>query len=52
MAERKSGWGREFDDPIALPNACRLVTLEDAARYIQHLPNKEQDLPHRQTSRR
>jgi hypothetical protein len=40
------GWQREFDDPIALPNGGSLVTLEGAARYIQKLPKKEQDLPH------
>ena len=35
---------------IALPNGRRLVTLEDAALYIQKLPKKEQDLPHWQTA--
>lgn len=44
------GWQRRFDDPIALPNGRRLVTLEDAALYIQMLPKKEQDLPHWQTA--
>ena len=30
------GWKRPFDDPIPLPR--QLVTLEDAANYIQKLP--------------
>jgi hypothetical protein len=47
-AER--GWQREFDDPIELPDGRSLVTLEDAARYIQRLPNRERDLPHWQTT--
>ena len=47
-AER--GWQREFDDPIELPDGRSLVTLEDAARYIQRLPNRERDLPHWQTA--
>ena len=48
MSER--GWQREFDDPIELPDGRSLVTLEDAARYIQRLPNRERDLPHWQTA--
>jgi len=28
-------WSTRFDDPIELPNGRKLVTLEDAARYIQ-----------------
>jgi hypothetical protein len=31
MSERSSGWGREFDEPIALPGGRKLVTLRDAA---------------------
>ena len=31
MSEPSSGWGREFDKPIALPDSRRLVTLRDAA---------------------
>ena len=29
MSER-TGWSREFDDPIALPGGQKLVTLRDA----------------------
>jgi hypothetical protein len=34
MAERRTGWSREFDEPIALPNGRKLVILRDAAEYI------------------
>jgi hypothetical protein len=37
-------WSREFDDPIALPDGRKLVTLRDAASYITKLPKAEQDL--------
>jgi hypothetical protein len=48
MADR--GWKRPFDDPIPLPRGRQLVTLEDAAKYIQKLPKAEQDLPEWQTA--
>jgi hypothetical protein len=35
------GWKREFDDPIPLPRGRQLISLEDAARYIQELPEAE-----------
>jgi len=38
------GWKRPFDDPIPLPRGRQLVTLKDAANYIQKLPKAEQDL--------
>jgi hypothetical protein len=37
-------WKRPFDDPIPLPRGRQLVTLGDAARYIQKLPKAEQQL--------
>src|SRR5712675_2342490 len=37
-------WSRAFDDPIPLPRGRQLVTLKDAANYIQKLPKVEQDL--------
>jgi hypothetical protein len=37
-----SGWKRPFDDPIPLPNRRQIVTLKDAAEYIQKLPKGEQ----------
>jgi hypothetical protein len=37
-------WSREFEDPIALPDGQKLVTLRDAATYITKLPKAEQDL--------
>jgi hypothetical protein len=39
-----TGWKRPFDDPIPLPRGRQLVTLEEAARYIQKLPKAEQQL--------
>jgi hypothetical protein len=45
MAEHKSGWRREFDEPIEVPGGRRLVTLHDAASYITTLPAKEAALP-------
>jgi hypothetical protein len=35
-------WTREFDEPIPLPRGRQIVTLRDAAEYIQHLPKIEQ----------
>jgi hypothetical protein len=40
----KHGWQRRFDDPISLPRGRQLVTLEDAARYVQKLPKADQHL--------
>jgi hypothetical protein len=37
-------WKRRFDVAIKLPDGRQLVTLEDAARYIQKLPEAEQQL--------
>ena len=37
-------WSSAFDDPIPLPRGRQLVTLKDAANYIQKLPKAEQDL--------
>jgi len=39
-----SRWKRRFDDPIPLPRGRQLVTLEDAAKYIQKLPAAEQQI--------
>jgi hypothetical protein len=44
------GWTREFDDPIPLPGGRQLVTLEDAARYIQELPTAEHEVGHWQAA--
>src|SRR5258705_8247284 len=38
-----SGWKREFNDPIPLPRGRRLVTLQDAGRYITKLPKADFD---------
>jgi hypothetical protein len=39
----RSGWARQFFDPIILPNGRKLVTLRDAAQYITKLPKAEHD---------
>jgi hypothetical protein len=36
-------WKRAFDDPIPLPRGRRLVTLEDAGKYITQLPKAEHE---------
>jgi hypothetical protein len=45
MSEPSSGWGRQFDEPIELPDGRRLIVLRDAASYITALPKKEADTP-------
>jgi hypothetical protein len=34
---KRTGWGREFEDPIELPAGRVLVTLHDAATYITEM---------------
>ena len=43
-------WRTPFEQPIDLPGGGTLVTLEDAARYIQKLPKAEQQHPAWQTA--
>ena len=38
-------WGRQFDEPIELPDGRKLVVLRDAASYVTALPKKEADAP-------
>jgi hypothetical protein len=38
------GWKRPFGDPIPLPRGRQLVTLKDAAKYIQKLAAAEQQI--------
>jgi hypothetical protein len=38
------GWKRPFDEPIPLSRGRHLVSLKDAANYIQKLPKTEQML--------
>ena len=38
-----TGWGREFDDPIELPDGGELVTLKDVGNYIMKLPKAEHE---------
>ena len=42
---KRAGWGREFDDPIELPDGGELVTLKDAGNYITKLPKAEHEAP-------
>jgi hypothetical protein len=37
-------WKRAFDEPIPLPRGRHLVTLKDAAEYIQKLPKAERQI--------
>ncbi len=37
-------WSRRFEESILPPGGKMLLTLEDAARYIQKLPKAEQAL--------
>ena len=41
----ESGWQREFEDPVELPDGRTLTTLREAADYITALPKKEAELP-------
>lgn len=45
MSELRSGWSREFEEPIALPGGGKLVVFRDAAKYITALPANEAALP-------
>jgi len=42
---KRTGWSREFDEPIVLPDGRQLVRLRDAATYVTALPKKEATLP-------
>ena len=44
MSERLSGWGREFDEPITLPDGRKIVYLRDAATFMLGLSPKERRL--------
>ena len=44
------GWKRPFEEPIPPPAGRELVTLQDAARYIQRLPKAQQAAPEWQTA--
>jgi hypothetical protein len=50
MSEPSSGWSREIDEPIALPDGRRLIALRDAASYITGLPREDAELPEWQTA--
>jgi hypothetical protein len=41
IPKRSTGWNREFEEPIVLPDGRKLVRLRDAADYIAALPAKE-----------
>ena len=43
-------WSRQFEDPILLPDGCKLLTLKDAANYITKLPKAEQNHERWQTA--
>jgi hypothetical protein len=39
------GWARKFEEPIALSDGRKIVTLRDAATHVTALPRKEAELP-------
>jgi hypothetical protein len=43
-------WSTPFEEPVSTSTGRALVTLEDAARYIQKLPKAEQHQAHWQTA--
>jgi hypothetical protein len=43
MTTLTTGWKRPFAEPIDLPRGGRLVTMEDAGRYITKLPKAEHE---------
>jgi hypothetical protein len=43
-------WSAKFNEPIPLPGRKPLVSLRDAALYIQCLPRAEQSKPHWQAA--
>ena len=45
MSALSSGWSREFDEPIALPDGRKLIVLRETASYITALPKEEADAP-------
>ena len=52
--DRTRAWAgqRPFDDPIPLPRGRQLVTLRDAAEFIQKFPKTEQDLDEWQAAKK
>jgi hypothetical protein len=39
---KRTGWGREFDEPILLPGGGKLVTLKDAIAWLaKEVPKSE-----------
>jgi len=38
-------WSTRFEDPIALPDGRKLLTLKDAADYVMESRRKEAGLP-------
>ena len=43
-------WSTHFEDPIALLDGRKLITLKDAADYVMKLPKEESELPEWQTA--
>jgi hypothetical protein len=42
----KTGWQREFDDPIQLPDGRKLLTLKDAIEHLaKTVPRKDRNHP-------
>lgn len=43
-------WSTAFDDPVAVSNRRKLLTLQEAADYIMQLPEDAQHAAHWQTA--
>lgn len=39
-------WSARFPAPVELPDGRKLITLHDAAKFIQRLPKAQHGLPH------
>jgi hypothetical protein len=39
-------WSTPFPAPIELPDGRKLITLEDAGRFVEKLPKAQHELPH------
>jgi hypothetical protein len=45
MTQGATGWSREFEEPLTLPEGRQLITLRDADDYITKLPKAKHIAP-------
>lgn len=48
--KRPTGWEKQFQDPVPLPEGGALRTLREAGEYIEKLPKKTHDRPEWRTA--